>query len=1553
MSAGHIANAIANADAYEAERKRAEALAELDRAKTTFFSNVSHEFRTPLALMIGPLEEMLDNNLESVNVEREQLALVHRNGLRLQKLVNTLLDFSRIEAGRIQAVYEPTDLATYTAELASSFRSAIERAGLVFRVDCPPLNEPAYVDREMWEKIVLNLLSNAFKFTLAGEIAISVRTALPPSEGRSQQKRIVLEVRDTGTGIPSEELPHIFDRFHRVQGAKGRTHEGSGIGLSLVQELVRMHGGTIEVTSIIERGSCFTVSIPAGYAHLASERIGATRNFSSTALGSSSYVEEALRWMPPEVEGRKSKVESRDDVGSTNSPLSSQFSEGRSPNHHSPVTNHQSPITIPQSPYILIADDNADMRDYLKRLLSRYYEVKTVADGMAALEAVRSRLPDLVLTDVMMPRLDGFELLQRLREDPQTRELPIILLSARAGEEASVEGLEAGADDYLIKPFSARELLARVESNIKLSRLRKEAARRERELREASEAARRDAQKAYQQIEQILESMTDAFVALDPDWRIIYMNAAAEQINKKPRTEVLGKIHWEEWPASVGTNIERQFRRAIAEQIPVHFEDRYYSPPDYDVWLEIHAYPSENGLSLFYRDISERKTAEAERERLLQALETERSRLETILRQMPVGVMIADATGALVFANEKVARILGYTYNLNLQLEDYDRSIPFNGFHLDKRRYQPDEWPLVRSLQTGEVIAGEEIKIEGNDGSSRFIAVNSSPICDAQGQIVSAVVVFQDISERKQAQAALAEQERRYRYIFDSVGVSVWEEDWTELKIEVERIKAQGIKDFRAYIAEHPEFIDRAIELIRLIDVNRATVQMFEAQDKQQILVSLDRIFVPETTETFIGELLALAAEDTYYSCEMVLKTLRGKKINVLLTMTFPSAGEPFDRVLVTLIDITERKQAEIALARNQERLNLALKSSPITLFNQDRELRYTWIYNPALGYQVDEVIGKRDADLISNGDASLLTQIKRQVIETGIGTRQEVKISWQGREFYYDLIVEPLRNAKNEIIGVTCANVDISERKQAELSLRKSEILLDSMLSSSPVGLAFLDRELRYIHVNEALATINGLPLESHFNRTLWEVLPDWAPFGSQMLQQVMETKEPRLAWEYSGKPTPTAEYRHCLVNFYPVCLPDGEVLGVGVTSIDITQLKQTEQALRASEAIARARAEELATILETVPVAVWIARDPQCHNMIANRTAYEVMRRPPGSIATATPADGEYPFEFQQKVDGQDISLDELPIQKAARTGQEIEAELELIFNDGEVRYIYGKAVPLRDEFGEVRGALGAFLDVSDRKRTVLQLQQQAEELMRLNTNLKQTSQQLAKRNQELDKFAYVVSHDLKAPLRAISNLSTWIEEDLNERLLPENQRQMELLRGRVYRLEALIDGLLAYSRIGRFEVPQETVDVAQLLAEIVDSLAPPPTFTIKIHPNMPTFTTKKLLLYQVFSNLISNAIKHCDRPDGRIQIFVRHGGQNYEFSVVDNGPGIEPQFHERIFVIFQTLKGRDVKENTGIGLSIVKKIIETEGGEIAIESDVGKGTMFRFTWPFTVTS
>ncbi|MHB8815051.1 MAG: ATP-binding protein [Steroidobacteraceae bacterium] len=460
LVAGQIAAAIADTQAIEAERRRAEALAEIHRAKTLFFSNVSHEFRTPLTLILGPLEEAVASPLTPASV-RTQLELAHRNSLRLHKLVNSLLDFARIEGGRVQASYEPHDLAALTRDLASTFRSAMERAGLSFTVTCEDLGELVYIDREMWEKILLNLLSNAFKYTLDGSITVRLRR-----DGDDA----VLEVIDTGAGIPAHELPRLFERFHRVEGTAGRTQEGSGIGLALVQELVKLHAGTLDVKSSVGRGSTFEVRLPLGTAHLPAGCIKTPRALSSTAIGAQAFVQEAIRWIPKSVDETASRLPA--------------FIEA-------PVAVDRFIGTA--GARVLLADDNADMRFYLRDLLSPHYQVETVADGEQALASIRRECPDLVLSDVMMPHMDGLALLKALRADERLRNIPVMLLSARAGEEARLEGLDAGADDYLIKPFSARELLARVSARLELTRMRREneQALREQEeqLRLATEAA--------------------------------------------------------------------------------------------------------------------------------------------------------------------------------------------------------------------------------------------------------------------------------------------------------------------------------------------------------------------------------------------------------------------------------------------------------------------------------------------------------------------------------------------------------------------------------------------------------------------------------------------------------------------------------------------------------------------------------------------------------------------------------------------------------------------------------------------------------------------------------------------------------------------------------------------------------------------------------------------------------------------------------------------------------------------------------------------------------
>ncbi|SDS81736.1 Signal transduction histidine kinase [Actinoplanes derwentensis] len=421
LLAQQVAVAVRNERAYQEERDRAAALAELDRVKTDFFTNVSHEFRTPLTLMLGPLADALADHDEPLGeAQRARADTALRNANRLLTLVNELLTFAGTGSG--QAVTEPRtlDLARFTGELAGVFRAAVERTGLRLIVYCPPLPRPVAVDPGHWEKIVTNLISNALKFTFTGEIRVLLE---------SDATEVRLKVTDTGIGIDDDELPHLFERFHRVRGTRSRSHEGTGIGLALVRELTRLAGGDVSVTSVSGEGTTFTVALP--WTAVA----GATSDDApdvSTLADVRTAASIAANW-----DGGESIVSGTGDVR------------------------------------ILVADDNADMRSYLARLLTAEgWRVETVGDGEAALHAIRRIRPDLLITDVMMPRLDGFALVRRLRTDETTRALPIVMLSARAGQESGVEGLAAGADDYVVKPFSARELIARVRGTLRLANVR-------------------------------------------------------------------------------------------------------------------------------------------------------------------------------------------------------------------------------------------------------------------------------------------------------------------------------------------------------------------------------------------------------------------------------------------------------------------------------------------------------------------------------------------------------------------------------------------------------------------------------------------------------------------------------------------------------------------------------------------------------------------------------------------------------------------------------------------------------------------------------------------------------------------------------------------------------------------------------------------------------------------------------------------------------------------------------------------------------------------------
>ena len=426
LVADQVSTSLTQVNVLDEERKRVAALAEIDKAKTIFFTNISHEFRTPLTLMLGSLEEFLNKPGVGSDADKKTLETTHRNALRLLRLVNNLLDFSRLEAGRSRAQFQLTDIVQLTNDIASNFRAVAEAAGLKFTILADTINQPVYIDKEMWEKIVLNLLSNAFKYTLNGGIDIRLSAI---------KDQVIFKVKDTGVGIPESELPKMFQRFHRVENITGRSFEGTGIGLSLVKELVQLHGGEIGVTSKVGKGSEFTVSIPTGKLHLPVEHVVETASDFNATL-SEAFVEEA---------GSLIQVSIQEDVKRSND----------------------------RDAYILVVDDNIDMRNHIKGILQKKFQVITAGNGVEALEKIKTAKPDLVVSDIMMPVMDGIQLLKEVKENIDTATLPVILVSARAGEESRIEGYEIGADDYLVKPFSSKELLARVTAQVQLSKKRK------------------------------------------------------------------------------------------------------------------------------------------------------------------------------------------------------------------------------------------------------------------------------------------------------------------------------------------------------------------------------------------------------------------------------------------------------------------------------------------------------------------------------------------------------------------------------------------------------------------------------------------------------------------------------------------------------------------------------------------------------------------------------------------------------------------------------------------------------------------------------------------------------------------------------------------------------------------------------------------------------------------------------------------------------------------------------------------------------------------------
>ena len=439
LCASHVAMALSGIRRLQEERHRSEALAELDVAKSDFFANVSHELRTPLTLIAGPVQDALA--ADGLDPEqRQRFELILRNTDRLAGLVDRILDLTRLEAGAVEPHWVRADVEELVTGIGANFRPAIERTGLEFEVVCDDLDHEAYVDVDMFERIVLNLLSNALKFTTRGRISLHLG---------GTDTGFAVSVSDTGIGIAEKDLDLVFDRFRQLdRGDDRRSREGAGIGLSLVRQLVDLLGGRVAVQSRQGRGSIFTVSFPWGRP---AER--AALRPSITPRSAESFIHEASSWVVRDAVAAEMQASSADPE---------------------PLRGPMSPATQPDGvrPTLLVVEDNHDMRDYIARHCVVDYDVVSVRDGVEALEHLRARRPSIVLADVMMPRMDGLTLVREIRADASLRDLPVVLLSARAGVEASTTGLLEGADDYVIKPFQPQELRARLAANLVRARSR-------------------------------------------------------------------------------------------------------------------------------------------------------------------------------------------------------------------------------------------------------------------------------------------------------------------------------------------------------------------------------------------------------------------------------------------------------------------------------------------------------------------------------------------------------------------------------------------------------------------------------------------------------------------------------------------------------------------------------------------------------------------------------------------------------------------------------------------------------------------------------------------------------------------------------------------------------------------------------------------------------------------------------------------------------------------------------------------------------------------------